>query len=479
MSKLKQLAGETILYGLGSMLPRVLNFLLVPLHTINMFSKAEYGVITKLFAFVAVVNIVYMFGMETAFFRFATKAQADVKRIFNLTQTTVIIISGSLSVVFILFAQNIASALGIPNQPEFIIWLTVLMLIDALVAIPFAKLRLEKKALLFASIKIANVLLLIALNLYFLKIAYNPSIGIGYVILANLLANALFILLFLKVLLTWRPAWDKQLSPQLFAYAYPVMLTGVAGMVNEMFSRLMLDWWLPKDFYPGQSQEEAMGVFGACYKFAVFMNLGIQAFRYAAEPFFFSNASDKNSPALFAKINHFFIIVCCIVLVAVSINLDILKYFIGPEFWTGLEIVPVLLLAYLFLGVYYNLSVWFKLSDKTHYGTIITFIGVVVTVAGNYLLIPLAGFMGSSIAAFLCYFSMTVFCFAWGQRYYPIPYHVQAALVYITLSFTLVYVVNAIPIKHPVAASSFHLIVLAVFILLIYRKEKAYLMREV
>ncbi|WP_127124244.1 lipopolysaccharide biosynthesis protein [Chryseotalea sanaruensis] len=479
MSKLKQLAGETILYGLGSMLPRVLNFLLVPLHTINMFSKAEYGVITKLFAFVAVVNIVYMFGMETAFFRFATKAKADVKRIFNLTQTTVIIISGTLSALFIVFAQSIATALGIPEHPEFIIWLTALMLIDALVAIPFARLRLEKKAFLFAAIKIANVILLIALNFYFLKIAYDPSVGVGYVILANLIANALFVLLFIKVLIAWRPAWDKQITPQLFSYAYPVMLTGVAGMINEMFSRTMLDWWLPKDFYPGQSQEDAMGIFGACYKFAVFMNLGIQAFRYAAEPFFFSNASDKNSPALFAKINHFFIIVCCIVLVGISINLDILKYFIGSDFQTGLEIVPVLLLAYLFLGVYYNLSVWFKLTDKTHYGTIISFIGVVITVAGNYFLIPIAGFMGSSLAAFLCYFGMTVFCFVWGQRYYPIPYNIRAAIVYITISFALVYIVNAVPIKHAVLAPVFHISVLALFTYLIYKKEKAYLMQSV
>jgi O-antigen/teichoic acid export membrane protein len=479
LSKLKQLAGETVLYGLGSMLPRVLNFLLVPLHTIDMFSKAEYGVITKLFAYVAVVNIVYMFGMETAFFRFATKAQADVKRIFNLTQTTVITISGTLSLVFIVFAQSIATALGIPKHPEFIAWLSILMLIDALVAIPFAKLRLEKKAFLFATIKIANVLLLIALNFYFLKFAYDPSIGVGYVILANLLANALFVLLFIKVLTAWRPAWDRQLSPQLFSYAYPVMLTGVAGMINEMFSRTMLDMWLPKDFYPGQSKEDAMGIFGACYKFAVFMNLGIQAFRYAAEPFFFSNANDKKSPALFAKVNHFFIIVCCVVLVGVSINLDIFKYFIGKEFWSGLEIVPVLLLAYLFLGVYYNLSVWFKLTDKTQYGTIITLIGVVITVAGNYFLIPLAGFMGSSIAAFLCYFGMTIFCFVWGQRHYPIPYHIRAGLVYITISFALVYIVNAIPVKHVFLAPLFHLTVLALYVFVIYRKERAYLMQSV
>ncbi len=467
-----------MLYGLGSILPRVLNFLLVPLHTINMFSKAEYGVITKLFAFVAVINIVYMFGMETAFFRFATKAHADIKRIFNLTQSVVIGISALLSIVFIVFAQSIATAVGIPHHPEFIVWLTLIMLIDALVAIPFARLRLEKKALHFASIKILNVLLLIGLNYYFLKIAYDGSIGVGYVILANLLANALFIFVFIKTLVSWRPAWDKSLSPQIFAYAYPVMLTGVAGMINEMFSRTMLDWWLPDGYYDNQTKAEAMGVFGACYKFAVFMNLGIQAFRYAAEPFFFSTASDKNSSALFAKINHFFIIACCIVLLAVSINLDVLKYFIGKEFWSGLEIVPILLLAYLFLGVYYNLSVWFKLSDKTYYGTIITLIGVVVTVAGNYFLIPLAGFMGSSIAAFLCYFVMTVCCFAWGQRFYPIPYHVRSGLVYITLSFALVYVINAIVIENTLLALCFHTAILLIFIGIVYKVEKAYLLQS-
>lgn len=477
MSKLKKLAGETVLYGLGSILPRVLNFLLVPLHTINMFDKAEYGSITKLFAFVAVVNIVYMFGMETAFFRFATRAGAEVKKIFNLTQTAVLVISGSLSILFIVFATPIASALRIPDHPEFIIWLTAIMFIDAVVAIPFARLRLEKKALLFASLKVINVLVLIGLNYYFLKIAYDPAVGVGYVFLANLLANAFFVFAFLKTLITWRPAWDKVITPQLFTYAYPVMLTGVAGMINETFSRSMLDWWLPESFYDNLTRAEAGGVFGAYYKFAVFMNLGIQAFRYAAEPFFFSNASDKNSPALFAKINHYFVIVCCIVLVGIGINMDIFKYLIGAAFWNeeGLAIVPVLLMAYLFLGVYYNLSVWFKLTDRTYFGTIITLVGVVITIVGNYYLIPVAGFMGSSIAAFLCYFTMAVLCYAWGQKYYPIPYLVGADLLYITFSFMLVYLVQAIPFSHAVMGTTFHLLVLAGFVLVIYRIERKYL----
>ncbi|HET9054057.1 MAG TPA: oligosaccharide flippase family protein, partial [Cyclobacteriaceae bacterium] len=363
MNPLKKLAGQTVFYGMGSILPRMLNFLLVPLHTVNAFSQEEYGVITQLMAIVAVVNVVFMFGMETAFFRFSTKEGADRKRIFNIAQTVVMLISVPVSVLFMVFASPIASSLDIANHPEFITYLTLVMLIDAVVAIPFAQLRLNNQALKFAALKIINVLIIVGLNVYFLKVIYDPAVNIGYVFIANLAANAFFILFFLRELFRWRPVLDRELTPVMMRYAYPVMLTGVAGMYNEMFSRLALEYWLRDDFYTTMTKKAAVGVFGACYKFAVFMNLGIQAFRYAAEPFFFSNAANKNSPQLFARVNHYFIITCCAVLLAISINLDVLKFFIGEEFWVGLPVVPVLLLAYLFLGVYYNFSVWFKLTD--------------------------------------------------------------------------------------------------------------------
>jgi O-antigen/teichoic acid export membrane protein len=470
--KLKRLAGETALYGMGSILPRVLNFLLVPLHTINMFDQAEYGQITKLYAFVGVINIVYMFGMETAFFRFSTKPEADRQRIFNLSQTTVITISLLLSVVFISFSSSIARGFHIDEHPEFIIWLTLTMFVDALVAIPFARLRLEKKAFLFALAKVVNVSVLIALNFYFLKINFDPAIGIGYVFLANLIANSLFILFFIKTIFSWRPVWDKTISPQLLHYAYPVMITGIAGMINEMFSRSMLDWWLPEDFYPGITREEAGGIFGACYKFAVFMNLGIQAFRYAAEPFFFSNAADKNSPALFAKVNHYFIIAGCVVLLGISINMDIFKFLVGEKFWSGIHIVPVLLLAFLFLGIYYNLSVWFKLTDKTYFGTIITVIGAIITIVGNFILIPIAGYFGSSVAALLCYFSMAVICYGVGQRYYPIPYTITKDLGYILVTYTVILLVNTVQLEQRWINFGFHAIVLIAFCGVIYFIER-------
>lgn len=436
MSKLKRLAGETMLYGLGTMLPRMLNFVLVPLHTYT-FSPAEYGAVTKLFAVVGVLNVIYMFGMETAFFRFATKEGTDQKKVFNLAQTSVLLVSLPLSIIFILFSSPIATLMDVGNHPEFITWLTLVMLTDAFVAIPFAQLRLKKKALQFALIKITNVLFLLGLNYYFLQIAYDPAVNVGYVFLANLIANAFFILFFLKTLLAWRPAYDHTVTPSMLQYSYPVMLTGIAGGFNEMFSRFTLDWWLPANFYLTQTKKEALGIFGACYKYAVFMNLGIMAFKYAAEPFFFSNATDKNSPTLFARVNHYFIISCCVVLLGISLNLDWLKYFVPEDYWSGLSIVPILLLSYMFLGVYYNFSVWFKLTDKTYFGTWITLLGVVMTFLFNFILIPVWGYVGSSWASVICYGSMVLVCYWFGQKYYPIPYRVISGVLYITSAFLL------------------------------------------
>ncbi|HET9054754.1 MAG TPA: polysaccharide biosynthesis C-terminal domain-containing protein, partial [Cyclobacteriaceae bacterium] len=225
-------------------------------------------------------------------------------------------------------------------------------------------------------------------------------------------------------------------------------------------------------FYENRSEEYALGIFGACYKLAVLMNLAIQAFRYAAEPFFFSNAAEKNSPQLFARVNHYFIIVCCVILLGVSINLDILKYFLGdPAYWEGLHIVPILLLAYLFLGVYYNFSVWFKLTDKTYYGTIITVIGMIITIAANYLLIPVAGYEGSAVAALLCYVGMTAICYFLGQRFYPIPYAVTRGIFYIGVTLLLVYGVNAINIESQVIATLFHGAVVVAYLAVVYLIE--------
>lgn len=472
MSKIKRLAGDTVLYGLGSIVPRFLNFLLVRLHT-GVFAPEDYGVITKLFAYTAVINVIFMFGMETAYFRFANKEGADEKKIFNNAQTIVIAISAGLSFIFILFANPIAAMLDIPGKGNFVTWLTLILFIDAIVAIPFARLRLQRNAVKFVTGKLINIAILVGLNIYFLYIAFDPARGVGFVVLANLIANAFYIVFFSRTLLQWRPAYDRTMFETMSRYSYPIMLMGLAGMTNEMFSRLTLEWWLPKNFYPGQSSEYALGIFGACYKFAILMNLAIQAFRYAAEPFFFSNASDKNSPQLFARVNHYFIIVCCVLFLSVSVNLDILKYFLKrPEYWEGLEIVPILLLGYLFLGVYYNLSAWFKLTDKTHYGTIITIGGAIITIAANYILIPIAGYLGSSWATVICYFSMTAVCYMLGQKFYPIPYRVATGLAYIFITIAIVYIVRSITIENQWIATGFHALVIGVYLITVFLLER-------
>ncbi len=472
MGKLKKLAGETVLYGLGSIIPRFLNFLLVRLHT-DVFYPEEYGILSKILAYVAVFNVIYMFGMETAYFRYATKPGADEKRVFNLAQSAVVFISLVLSVLLILNANELADVLDISGHSNLIIWFVIIMFIDAVVAIPFARLRLQKKATQFAIGKILNVLILIGLNIYFLKVAYDPSVGIAYIVIANLVANAFYLLFFWRTLLSWRPTIDREISPAMLSYAYPIMITGLAGMTSEMFSRQTLDWWLPPNFYPGQSSKYALGIFSACYKLSVLMGLAIQAFRYAAEPFFFSNASDKQSPLLFARVNHYFVIVCCILLLAVGTNLDILKYFLGDsKYWPGLPVVPILLVGYLFQGIYYNFTVWFKLTDKTHYATIITVAGAIITIVANYVLIPIAGYMGSSWATLLCYLSMAVICYALGQKFYPIPYNIAKSLGYIVVTTLLVYIVNGLVLIDQWAATAFHLGVLLLYIMIVYFIEK-------
>ena len=473
MSKIKSLFGDTLLYGLGSIIPRMINFFLILPQT-KVFNPEEYGVLTDLYAWVAIFNIVFSFGLETAYFRFSTRSGANPEKVFHQTQTLVLVNSLVFSLTLIGFVYPIAKGLNLQGQENLIIQLVLVMFLDAVVTIPFARLRLERKPLQFALAKIINVLILVFLNVYFLQFAYDPAIGVAYVILINLVANGFYLIFFVKMLFSWRPMWNREMFFTLIKYSFPIMVTGLAGMTNEMFSRITLTWWLPKDFYgPDKSSAYALGIFGACYKFAVMMNLAVQAFRFAAEPFFFAHAEDKHSPALFARINHYFVVVCCLLLLGVSINLDILKWLLRSEaYWEGLYIVPVLLLAYLFLGVYYNFSVWFKLTDRTYFGTLITTGGVLVTILLNYLLIPYFGYWGSSLAAFSCYFSMAVACYGLGQRYFPVPYPILKDGLLIGITMALVYAVARVEIGSQFWATVFHFFVLFLYGMVLYWLER-------
>lgn len=472
MTKIRKLAGDTILYGLGNIVPRFLTFLLFPIHTKFRFDPEEFGVFTYLMSLVAFMNIIYSFGMETTFFRFATKPEADQKRVFNAGLTVVIAVGVVLSGSIIVFAQPIANLLKVGDHSDFIIWLAIIMFIDNLASLPFARLRLERKPLRFAVYRITNVVVVVALNLYFLFVVYDPAVGIGYIFLSLLIANAMYLLFFFRTFIQWRPVYDREMSSSMLSYSYPIVLTGLLGTTNEFFSRISLENWLPEGFYPGKSSKFAMGVFGANYRFAVLMNLAVLAFRMAAEPFFFNNAADKESPKLFARVNHYFVIVCCFILLGIAINMDVLKYLMASTYWEGVGVVVPLLLDYLFFGIYYNMTVWYKLTDKTIYGTYISLGGAILTILLNFILIPIYGYLGSAWATTFVYLAMTATCYSLGQKFYPIPYPVFSDALYIIATTLLAYVVNLYEFDNIILGATIHTLIILGWLGIVYLIER-------
>lgn len=490
MGLIKKLAGETAVYGISSILGRLLNYLLVPLYT-TVFLEGEYGVVTKLYAYVAFLNIVYTYGMETAFFRFASKG--DLQKTYKLASSLVLLTSTFISGMIIFKAQAVADYVGQPHQTALVIFLGLILYIDAISAIPFARLRLENRPLVFALAKLGAIVTTILFNLIFLFLPYliyqkgmftglegmvsrfyNPDFGIGYVFLANLLGNALILFFLRKYFLQIGPliSW-KEVRPML-QYGLPIFLMGLAGIANEQADKLLIPALLPEGFYPGKSSMAALGIYGASFKLSIFMLLAIQAFRYAGEPFFFSQAANRQAPDLFAKVLYYFVIACTFILVAVSLNLDLLgKLFLRQAaFREALYLVPVLLLGKLLFGIYVNVSIWFKLVDKTMVGTYISLIGAAITILANVMLIPVIGYTGSAIASVLCYGTMAIVCYFWGRKYFPVPYKWKPIFLYIAGSLILIYLIPALQGDNLWVNHSMNLLIPVIFGVVIFIIEK-------
>jgi len=457
MNVLKKLAGQTAIYGISSIVGRLLNYFLVPLHT-KIFFEGEFGIVTDLYAHVAFFTILYTYGMETAFFRFATKG--NKQDAYNSAQTSVLISSVVFTSLIYLNASPISHYLGYPDKSHIIQWLALILFIDGIIALPFAKLRLENKALRFVLARMGGIALTVILNLVFLILfedihqgkyltnlqsfvnsIYDPNLRIGYIFLANLIGNALVLLILWKEFFDFKFRIDWSYLKPMIYYGIPIFIMGIAGMVNEQIDKILFVDLLPDGFYPGKTSLDALGIYGASFKLSIFMLLGIQAFRYAAEPFFFSKSQDQDSPQLFAQVMHYFVIVCIIIFVAVSVNIDIIgKIFLTKSvFREALFIVPFLLIGKLFFGIYVNLSIWFKLTDKTIFGTYISLIGAAITLIANFILVPKLGYLGAAMAGILCYLSMAVICYAYGKKHYPIPYHLQPLAIYLIASILVVY----------------------------------------
>ena len=446
MSGIKKLAQQTIWYGASTIVNRMLGYLLTPLLT-SIFVAGDFGKITTLFTIAAFMNIVYSFGMETAYFRFI--AQYEESKVYN---TAFLIIGGStllFSSFFVLLVQPIASFIKLPEHPEYIWWVILIVVFDTLAVMPFAKLRHSGRPVKLAFIKVINVLIQIFLVVFFLYLCknapsnsflasfYSPETGIGYVILSNVIASGITLLLLYREFFQFRFVIDRDLLRKIIFYSLPLLIVGFGGMVNELIDRFVL-----LNMYPGTVDERytQSGIYSANYKLAIIIALFIQAFRLGAEPFFFKQSVNTDAQRVYAKVMKFFVITCCCCFLLVVLFLDYWKYFMGnrhPEYWTGLKVVPVLLIAKIFLGIYYNLSVWYKLTNQNKIGAWITLGGVAVTLLINFMLVPRFGYMGCAVATFTCYGSMMFTSYLLGQKYYPVPYDIRRICLYIFIAVIL------------------------------------------
>jgi O-antigen/teichoic acid export membrane protein len=448
-NSLKKLAGQTVIYGLGTMLPRFLNYLLTPILT-RQFLPAEYGINSELFAYISFLNVIFTYGMETTFFNF--NARLDDKRaVYSTALMSLLTSSVVFSILLLLVSPGIANALSTPNAiypVKFITWSILIIATDAIAAIPFAKLRSENKAIKFSVLKLINVIVNFSLTVFFVKFCktayehnevnfmaslYDPEIGIGYVFLSSLIANVVTLLLLGRQLAAIQLHLNTALLKQMLSYTWPLIILGFAGMINETLDRILL-----KKLMIDKSQAQiAQGIYGACYKIAILMSIFIQAFRFAAEPFFFGKAKEKDSKKTYAVVMKYFIIFCLLLFLGTVMNLDWIKYLVDKPYWEGLKVVPILLLANLCLGVVYNLSIWYKLSSQTKFGATISIFGALITLIVNIIFVPSYSYMACAWATLLAYSGMMVLSYILGQKYFPISYNIRALSVYTGLTIGL------------------------------------------
>lgn len=441
MASIKKLAGQTAWYGISSIFARLLNYLLTPYLTAYL-SASDYGEMSMLYAAIPFMNVLFTYGMETTFFRFSSKDE-NGRHVFNISSLSILFSTLIFTALIIIFRDPIAILLRVNEHPQFITWSAWIIALDALTTIPYAKLRLDGRPRKYAFIRVAGILLNIAVVVFcysmlpgiarahpgsFIAGWYDPHIGTGYVIIAGVAMSALTFLMLLPELLSVKFEWDSKLWRQMLVYALPIMIVGFGGMVNETFDRVMLGWWGPGDLH---EQKVQVGIYGACYKLSILITLFVQAFRLGAEPFFFKEAKENDAPKTYARVMNYFVIVICSMFLFVMLYIDIWKEFIrNPEMWAGLKVVPILLIANMCLGVYYNLSIWYKLSNNTTAGAVITISGALITLIINYLFIPTYGYMACAVATLVCYGGMMVMSYLWGQKVYPVPYNLRKVLYF-------------------------------------------------
>ena len=453
--QMKILAKETAIYGVSSIVGKFLNWMLVPLYTYVLQQQSDYGIVTNLYAWTALLLVILTYGMETGFFRFANKEGENAQTVYSTSLIALFTTSLLFAVVCVVCQVPIAYALGYPAHSEFIALLGIVVAMDAFASIPFAYLRYKKRPLQFAALKLLFVFLNIALNLFFLVLCpkiqdwgiisawYNADYGVGYVFVANILATAIQTVCLLPAVGEGFRSLGVQefrssgvfswgLLKQMLRYSLPLLVLGVCGIMNQTLDRILFPF-----FYDGADAQAQLGIYGACFKVAMVMMMFTQAFRYAYEPFVFAKHKDRESVAAYADAMKYYIIFSYMILLGMIFYLDLLKFIIAPSYWEGLKVVPVVLWTYIFQGVYFNLSFWYKLTDKTQWGAYFSILGVVITFALQAIFVPRIGYMASAASSTVCYLVIMLLSYFVGRKHLEIPYDLRRIGIYTLLVVTL------------------------------------------
>ncbi len=442
--EMKSLAKDTAIYGVSSIVGKFLNWLLVPLYTYKLADTSQYGIVTNLFAWTAILLVILTYGMETGFFRFANMDSQNSRKVYGNTMLSVGFTSLLFVAFIVLFNQPVAGFLGYAGTPEFIWMLGIIVAMDAFASIPFAYLRFQKRPIAFAGLKLLYIGLNIAFNLFFLlgcpwlmKVApstvswfYNESYGVGYIFISNLLATTIQTLFLLPVIVQGQFKLDKKLLRQILNYSYPLLFLGIAGIANQNLDKILFPFL----------REDALtqlGIYGAVGKIAIVIMMFTQAFRYAYEPFVFAKNKDADSKKSYSLAMTYYVIFALMIFLSVVVFIDIIKHFIAPDYWVGLAILPIILFSYIFQGIFFNLSIWYKLTDKNHYGAWFSLAGMMVILLGNVLFIPKYSYWASVWSSFAGFFLIMVLSYFFGQKHMPINYNLKKISTYIVLALAI------------------------------------------
>ncbi len=487
MNPLKKLAGETAIYGISSIVGRFLNWLLAPLYT-YIFMPDEFGIVSNLMAYVAFLLVLLTYGMETAYFRFSNK-EGKFFESFSTGFISLLFTSLLFLMISLLFLSSLSNYFQIPEHKEYILFLLLSLVFDVITSLPFAKLRIENKALRYVSLKLINIFVNLGINLFFLVLCpwlhknfptlpiekiWSSEIGIGYIFFAFFVASVVNFILLLPDFIKIKYCFNKSLLKEMLAYSWPILIVSLCGMINLNFDKMLMPKLIPSD----QNPMYQTGIYAANYKLAAIMVLFIQAFRYAFEPFMFSQEKQQNSKQIYADILKYFVSFCLFIFLGVNFYVDLVKLIIKSDYHSGLDILPYVLLGNLFFGVFFSLSLWYKLTDKTQYGAIMAATGSAITIVLNLILIPQIGYKGAAYAVFICFFVMMMMSYILGQKHYPVPYQLKRILFYFFFAIFLFFLGTQIKFRNQYLEMLAKTPLLFGFVFVFIWKEKLYKLKK-